>query len=77
MAFQATVYRILIVSPNDVIAERKIIQEIIASWNRTYFQRMKALLLPVVWEELFVKEMSGHAKAELNLKIALNIDGTY
>jgi hypothetical protein len=74
MTFQATVYRILIVSPNDVIAERKIIQEIIASWNRTYFPREKALLLPVVWEELNVKEMSGHPKAELNLKIAKECD---
>ena len=74
MTFQATVYRILIVSPNDVIAERKIIQEIIASWNRTYFPREKELLLPVVWEELNVKEMSGHPKAEINLKIAKECD---
>ena len=56
MTFQATVYRILIVSPNDVLAERKIIQEIIASWNRTCFPKMKALLLPAIWEELFIIE---------------------
>lgn len=74
MTFQATVYRILIVSPNDVIAERKIIQEIIASWNRTYFLKMKALLLPVMLEELFIQEMSGHPKAELNLQIAKDCD---
>jgi len=74
MTFQATVYRILLVSPNDVIAERKIIQEIIASWNRTYFPKMKALLLPVMWEELFNQEMSGHPKAELNLQIAKDCD---
>jgi len=74
MTFQATVYRILIVSPNDVIAERKIIQEIIASWNRTYFSKMKALLLPVVWEDLFIKEMSSHSKEELNLQIAKDCD---
>jgi len=74
MTFQATVYRILIVSPNDVIAERKIIQEIIASWNRTYFSKMKALLLPVVWEDLFIQEISSHSKAELNLQIAKDCD---
>ena len=74
MTFQATVYRILLVSPNDVIAERKIIQEIIASWNRTYFPKMKALLLPVMWVELLNQEMSGHPKAELNLQIAKDCD---
>jgi len=74
MTFQATVYRILIVSPNDVIAERKIIQEIIASWNRTYFSKMKALLLPVVWEDLFIQEISSHSKAESNLQIAKDCD---
>ena len=74
MTFQATVYRILIVSPKDVTAERKIIQEIIASWNRTYFPKMKALLLPVMWEELIISEMSGHPKSELNLQIAKDCD---
>jgi len=74
MTFQATVYRILIVSPNDVIAERKIIQEIIASWNRTYFLKMKALLFPVIWEELLIQEMSGNSKTELNLQIAKDCD---
>jgi hypothetical protein len=74
MTFQATVYRILIVSPNDVIAERKIIQEIIASWNRTYFPKNKALLHPVMWEEHFIKEMRGNPNAELNLQIAKDCD---
>ena len=74
MTFQATVYRILIVSPKDVTAERKIIQEIITSWNRTCFPKMKALLLPVMWEELIISEMSGHPKAELNLQIAKDCD---
>jgi len=74
MTFQATVYRILIVTPKDVTAERKLIQEIIASWNRTYFPKMKALLLPVLWENLFIQEMSGHPKAELNLQIVKECD---
>ncbi len=74
MTFQATVYRILIVSPNDVIAERKIIQEIISSWNAANFSKMKALLLPVMWETHLVKEMSGRPKVILNLKIAKDCD---
>ena len=74
MTFQATVYRILIVSPKDITEERNIIQEIIASWNRTYFQKMKALLLPILWEESIIREMRGHHKAELNLQIAKDCD---
>lgn len=74
MTFQATVYRVLIVSSNDVIEERKIIKEIIASWNRTYFPKMKALLLPIMWEELLIQEMSGHSKTELHLQIAKDCD---
>jgi hypothetical protein len=74
MTFQATVYRILIVSPKDVMEERKIIQEIIASWNGTYFSKMKTLLLPVMWEELFVQEMSGDSKARINSQIAKDCD---
>jgi len=74
MTFQATVYRILIVSPKDVTAERKIIQEIIASWNRTYFQKLKTLLVPVILEELIVREMSNQPKEELNLQIVKDFD---
>ena len=74
MTFQATVYRILIASPNDVIAERKIIQEIISSWNATYFSKMKVLLLPVMWEKHLAQEMSGLPKVALNLQIAKDCD---
>jgi hypothetical protein len=74
MTFQATVYRILIASPNDVIAERKIIQEIISSWNATYFSKMKVLLLPVMWETHLVQGMSGLPKVALNLQIAKDCD---
>jgi hypothetical protein len=74
MTFQATVYRILIVSPNDVIAERKIIQEIISSWNAANFTKMKALLLPAMWETHLVKEMGGRPKVVLNIRIAKDCD---
>ena len=74
MTFQATVYRILIASPNDVIAERKIIQEIISSWNATYFSKMKVLLLPVMWETHLVQGMSGLPKVALNIQIAKDCD---
>ncbi|MGB5197919.1 MAG: hypothetical protein WBN64_12735, partial [Candidatus Deferrimicrobium sp.] len=42
MTFQATVYRILIAAPNDVIAEQKEIQDGITSWNTQYSAKMMA-----------------------------------
>jgi len=74
MTFQATVYRILIASPDDVLAERKIIQEIISSWNRTYFPKMNALLLPIMLDSLLIQEKKDHPKAEVNLQIAKDCD---
>ena len=74
MTFQATVYRILIASPDDVMAERKIIQEIISSWNRTYFPKVNALLLPVMLDSLLVQEKRDHPKAEVKLQIAKDCD---
>lgn len=75
MTFQATVYRILIASPNDVIAERRTITEIISSWNATHFAKMKALLLPVMWETHLAPEMGGHPNAIiLNKQIVKDCD---
>ena len=33
MSYQATVFKVMIASPGDVSAERKIIREMIAEWN--------------------------------------------
>jgi hypothetical protein len=74
MTFQATVYRVLIASPNDVIAERKTIQEIISSWNAAYFAKMKALLLPAMWELHSVQEKSGRPQVMLNEQMAKECD---
>jgi hypothetical protein len=74
MTFQATVYRILIASPNDVMAERKTIQEIISSWNATYFAKMKALLLPVMWEIHSVQVKGGRPQVTLNKQVAKDCD---
>ena len=74
MPFQATVYRILIASPNDVTEERKTIQEIISSWNAKYFHKMKALLIPVMWETHSVQEASGSPKVIFNKQIAKDCD---
>lgn len=74
MVFQATVYRILIVAPNDVIAEQKAIQEIISSWNTKYSANMKAVFLPVVLDTHLIQEMGDRPQATLSKQIIRNCD---
>jgi len=63
MTFQASVYRILIAAPNDVIVEQKTIQDIISSWNTQYSVKMKAILLPVMLDTYLVPEMRDRPQA--------------
>jgi hypothetical protein len=74
MTLQATVYRILITSANDVIAEQKTIQEIISWWNATYSSKLKALLLPFMWEAHLVQELRVSPKVRSNIPIAKDCD---
>jgi len=74
MTFQATVYRVLIAAPNDIIAEQKAIQEIISSWNTKYSAKMKAVFLPVILENNLVKEIGDRPQAILNKQIIKDCD---
>ena len=71
---QATVYRILIAAPDDVIAEQKAIQEIISSWNTKYSAMMKAVLLPVLLETPLVQETSDRPKTIYNKQFIKDCD---
>jgi hypothetical protein len=74
MTLQATVYRILIAAPDDVIAEQKAIQEIISSWNTKYSARMKAVFLPVLLETHLVQETSDRPKTIFNKQFIKDCD---
>lgn len=74
MTFQATVYRVLIVAPEDVTAERKTVQKIISSWNTKYSARMKAVFLPVLLETQPVQESADRPQATLNQQIIRECD---
>jgi hypothetical protein len=74
MTLQATVYRILIAAPDDVIAEQKAIQEIISSWNTKYSARMKAVFLPVLLETHLVQETSDRPKAIFDKQLIKDCD---
>jgi hypothetical protein len=74
MTFQASVYRILIAAPNDVIVEQKTIQDIISSWNTQYSVKMKAILLPVMLETYLVPEMGDRPQAMFIKQIVKDCD---
>jgi hypothetical protein len=50
MSFQAQVFKILIASPSDIIAEREIIAQCIREWNAVNSKERNIVLLPVGWE---------------------------
>lgn len=50
VTYQATVYRVLVGSPNDVQEERQIARETVYSWNDHNSKNSGVVLLPVLWE---------------------------
>ncbi len=74
MTFQATVYRVLIVAPDDVTAELKTIQKVVSSWNTKYSARMKAVFLPVLLETQPVQETGDRPRAPSNRQIIKDCD---
>jgi len=74
MTFQASVYRILIAAPNDVIAEQKAIQDRISSWNTQYSAKLKAIFLPVLLETPLDPETGNRPQAMVNKQIIKDCD---
>lgn len=47
MSYKATVYKVFIASPSDVVEERQIVKKVIAKWNSINSEITKSILLPV------------------------------
>lgn len=65
MSYQATVYRIFIASPKDVVKEREAIPKVIYSWNATNSLYYKVILEPVKWETHATPEMDDKGAQEI------------
>lgn len=74
MSFEATVYRILIASPSDVVAERKAIPDVIFSWNAVNSAEYGVVLLPVMWETHSSPELGDRPQAIINKQIVKECD---
>lgn len=69
MAYPATVYNVMIASPNDVQEERDAVRESVARWNAIHSKDQSIVLLPVGWETQSSPEMGDHPQNILNRQI--------
>lgn len=74
MSFAATVYRVLIASPGDLVQERKIIEEVVNDWNASHAADEGMVLLPVRWETHAVPEYGDPPQAIVNRRLVAECD---
>lgn len=74
MAYQATVYKVMIASPSDVASERSIIREIVNEWNIVNTDVRKTVLLPVGWETHTSPAMGDSPQSIINKQILRGCD---
>jgi len=74
MAYQATVYRVLIASPSDVADERRAIPEMLQQWNRDNSFHLKTVLEAVKWETHCTPEMGDRPQEIVNRQVVRDCD---
>lgn len=74
MPQQAMIYRVLIASPSDCAAERKIIPEILHIWNAAHSLWDAAILEPVLWETHAKPELGDRPQALINKQLVDHCD---
>jgi hypothetical protein len=74
MSYPATVYKVMIASPGDVIPERNIIREVLVKWNSAHSEKRKIVLLPIAWETHSVPEMGDRPQAIIKKRVQKDCD---
>ncbi len=72
MAYNSTVFDIMIASPNDVEAESNALQEIIQQWNYTHSRHRNLVLIPRSWKSSSAPETAGRRPQESINEIILD-----
>jgi hypothetical protein len=70
----ATIYRIFVASPSDCVQERKLVPEVIHSWNAAHSLHNAAILEPVLWEKHSRPEFGDRPQAIINKQLVENCD---
>lgn len=74
MAYKATVYKVMIASPRDVVSERSIVRDVLTEWNIINADSRKTILLPVGWETHVSPAMGNRPQAIVNKQILEDCD---
>ena len=74
MSFPARVFRVLIASPSDVIAEREIAVRAIQEWNALNSFERNLVLLPVRWETHSAPDYGKRPQEVINRQLVDNCD---
>lgn len=74
MSQQGLILRVLVASPSDCIHERKVIPEIIYSWNAANSLRNAAILEPVLWETHATPAMGDRPQTLINKQLVKQCD---
>ena len=74
MAYAATVFKVMIASPSDVVAERNIVREVLSEWNIINSDKRKMVLLPVSWETHISPAMGDPPQSIINEQILVDCD---
>jgi len=69
MSYNATVFKVMIASPGDVLEERKLIREVLHEWNAINSEKRKIVLLPIAWETHSSPDMGDRPQAILNKQL--------
>lgn len=74
MAYQATVYKVMIASPGDVASARAIVREVVTEWNTVNSDTRRIVLLPIAWDTHVSPEMGDRPQAIINKQILKECD---
>jgi hypothetical protein len=69
MSYQATVFKVMIASPGDILEEKEIIREVLHEWNDIHSEMRKIVLLPVAWETHSSPDMGDRPQAIINRQL--------
>lgn len=73
MSFEATVLRVLIASPGDVVQERAAVERALHGWNSARAHKAGHVLLPRMWENA-VPELGSDAQSVINSQLVDDAD---
>ena len=74
VTYAATVVKVMIASPSDVLEERRVIREAIDVWNTINADDRKIVLMPLGWETHSSPEMGDRPQAIINEQLLKDAD---